>query len=419
MIPKILTTIIIALFLFSCSKHDSPPPSNNNPNPQILSISAFSPASAPIDSVVTLSGANFNPDKTEDTVKFNDSVAIVESATSSQLVVLVPPGATTGKISVTTGNQTATSATNFIVGDQWTLLNAYPGSLMANVVSFQIGTKFYVGLGEGAGISNLGVWSGEFWQYDAVSGGWSQKANYPGIATGYGVGFSVAGEGYVVMNPDTNGHNSLWQYDTASNKWSQKADFPGSPELGIVAFGLNNYGYVGLGVLSEYGTNAFYQYDPASDTWTQKGNYPGAVTNYAASFVIGNYAYVGTGLINLNTSSGSTEFYQYDPSTDTWTQKGNFPGGGRNWAAGFSIGGYGYLAGGLNTNGVEQSDFWQYDPGSDSWTQKKAFGGGTRFEASAFSGTSQGYLGFGQGAAHQIEPGNYSGTYVDLWQYQP
>ena len=96
------------------------------------------------------------------------------------------------------------------------------------------------------------------------------KANYPGIATGYGVGFSVAGEGYVVMNPDTNGHNSLWQYDTASNKWSQKADFPGSPELGIVAFGLNNYGYVGLGVLSEYGTNAFYQYDPASDTWNKK-----------------------------------------------------------------------------------------------------------------------------------------------------
>jgi len=61
----------------------------------------------------------------------------------------------------------------------------------------------------------------------------------------------------------------------------------------------------------------------------------------------------------------------------------------------------------------------QYNPSSDSWIQKKDFGGGDRSQAAAFAGDNQGYLGFGMGTVHQIEPGVSSGSYIDLWQYQP
>ena len=57
-------------------------------------------------------------------------------------------------------------------------------------------------------------------------------------------------------------------------------------------------------------------------------------------------------------------------SQGTWTQKANFGGTGRWFATGFSIGSYGYMGTGINNTGAYQQDFWQYDPSSDTWTTK-------------------------------------------------
>ena len=49
------------------------------------------------------------------------------------------------------------------------------------------------------------------------------------------------------------------------------------------------------------------------------------------------------------------DFWEYDPSTNVWTQKADFGGGARSGAVGFSIGSKGYIGtGGAN-------DFWEYD----------------------------------------------------------
>jgi N-acetylneuraminic acid mutarotase len=138
------------------------------------------------------------------------------------------------------------------------------------------------------------------------------------------------------------------------------------------------------------------------------------------SFTIGQYAFVGTGTTGIFTSTGSKEFYRYDPSTDSWTRKADFPGDGRNAATGFAIGNFGYLGTGANTTGFYVSDFWRYDPQSDSWKQISFFGGGYRASAMAFSGSQQGYVGFGLGPEQPIRPGGESSvSYIDLWQYQP
>jgi uncharacterized protein (TIGR03437 family) len=72
-------------------------------------------ASGPTGSSFTISGTNFSTIAAQNTVKLNGINAIVTNATSSQLVVTVPSGATTGPVSVTVGSATVTSSSNFTV----------------------------------------------------------------------------------------------------------------------------------------------------------------------------------------------------------------------------------------------------------------------------------------------------------------
>ena len=59
---------------------------------------------------------------------------------------------------------------------------------------------------------------------------------------------------------------------------------------------------------------------------------------------------------------------------NVWNAKANLTGVGRLHAVGFSIGSKGYIGTGLGASSVELADFWEYDPATDSWTQKANFG---------------------------------------------
>jgi YD repeat-containing protein len=83
----------------------------------LVSILQFTPGSGPIGATVTISGTGFSPTANENTVTFNGVAATITSATPTQLVTSVPPGATTGLVGVTSSNGSATSNTNFTVTD--------------------------------------------------------------------------------------------------------------------------------------------------------------------------------------------------------------------------------------------------------------------------------------------------------------
>lgn len=80
-----------------------------------LAIFAFMPTHGMAGTQVVITGLGFSSNPASDSVSFNGVAASVLSASSTQLVVSVPSGATTGPISVTAGGQTATSATPFVV----------------------------------------------------------------------------------------------------------------------------------------------------------------------------------------------------------------------------------------------------------------------------------------------------------------
>ena len=78
-------------------------------------ITSFLPASGPVGTQVVITGTNFSPTTTDNSIQFNGITAYVVSSTSTTITTIVPPGATTGPISVTVNNNTATSASNFTV----------------------------------------------------------------------------------------------------------------------------------------------------------------------------------------------------------------------------------------------------------------------------------------------------------------
>jgi ELWxxDGT repeat protein len=83
--------------------------------PVPLAITDFSPSASPVGARVAINGTGFSTVKSENKVRFNGTLAIVRSATKTQLWVSVPIGATTGKLTVEVEGETVTSSEVFTV----------------------------------------------------------------------------------------------------------------------------------------------------------------------------------------------------------------------------------------------------------------------------------------------------------------
>jgi YD repeat-containing protein len=81
----------------------------------LVSIVEFTPKHAPVGASVTISGTGFSTVASQNSVLFNGTAASVLSASATQIVVHVPPGTTTGPLTITTPVGTATSRTPFTV----------------------------------------------------------------------------------------------------------------------------------------------------------------------------------------------------------------------------------------------------------------------------------------------------------------
>jgi hypothetical protein len=92
----------------SCGTEQPPPP----PPSATPTISSFSPKQGRVGTGVTVGGTNLTG---ASSVKFNGTSASFTVSSSTQIQAIVPGGATTGPISVTTGGGTATSSSSFRV----------------------------------------------------------------------------------------------------------------------------------------------------------------------------------------------------------------------------------------------------------------------------------------------------------------
>lgn len=199
-------------------------------------------------------------------------------------------------------------------------------------------------------------------------------------------------------------------FDGYSNPWRQRANFGGTGRHRGTAFAIKDKGYMGLGHVNSVVETVYediWEYDPASDTWTQKANFGGGQRYHATAFSVGNKAYVGTG--RNESSLAYDDFWEFDPTTNIWTEVAQFPGSPRSGAASFVIDTVGYVGGGtVQTTG--SNEFYVYSPETDSWKQVATFPGNERNTGVAFSINDKGYFGTGNGT---YDVGN------DFWEYKP
>jgi len=292
----------------------------------------------------------------------------------------------------------------------WTQKSNFIGSGRNSAIGFSIGNKGYVG----TGCDNATLFS-DFWEWDQSTDTWSQKASFLGTARYGASGFSIGTKGYIGIGLDRDSLRSdFWEWDQAINIWSQKAWFPEGARSFAASFVIGGQGYIATG--GPPIRNDFWEYDQSTDIWIQKLNYPGPLKYEATGFSIGQKGYLILGA-QANYGNYFNDFWEWDQSTDVWIQKADFPITGTHNSIGrtnpvsFTIGNKAFVGTGYyrwsTQNATLCDDLWEWDQSTDIWTEKENFKGTGRFKAIGFSIGSKGYIGTGS---------DY-GNLQDFWEY--
>jgi N-acetylneuraminic acid mutarotase len=318
----------------------------------------------------------------------------------------------------------------------WIKKSSFDGAPRRDAVAFAIGSRAFIGTGYD-GIKRMR----DFWEYDAVSGQWNQKASLPDSvqvgpswlqvpARNGAVAFGTDTKGYVGCGTDgVNALNDFYEYDPVNNTWSVIAPLGTTnppitdpdiqatfPRSSAVSFSINNIGYVCTGYTGTFYLKDLWAYDPATGYWTKKASYGGEKRTDAVAFVINDTAYVCTGIDNGNYL---TDFYAYVAATDTWIKKRDIANVSpdsyddgydikRIKAVAFTMNHKGYIATGATSSVLNTC--WEYDPSTDLWTYKNLFEGAARADAIALTVNNVGYVATGASNSYYFD---------DIWAFAP
>ncbi|MFT3703115.1 MAG: IPT/TIG domain-containing protein [Agriterribacter sp.] len=421
----------VCFFILSCSKSSN---GDGGGNSTTLSVTGFSPSSGKENSVVTITGSGFGTDESLISISFNGSLpAIINSITNTQLVVEVPVSAATGKLQVgkvaTSSTLPVSSANDFTVVSSYTQMPDFGGGLRNLATALTIGNKAYVGLGSD-GVNSYKL---DWWAFDPATNAWTRKADFPGSGRVGASAFAVANKGYVCFGSDANGFpKDVWEYDPASDKWTQKKNFEGLGRSGAFSFSSSDKGYVVSGFNGVSGSNYYYgkdvwEYNASSDTWTQKNDFPGNGRTQGFNFTISGTTYVGGGFSknNIGQAIESVDLYSYNSANDSWTSKTGLGLMGYANSA-VSVNDKGHVLTGYSTNDfgiagsnllIYTSQAFTYDPTTDKWKRASYFPGSPRSSAIGFSVAGRGFVGIGYGSNNGS--GNDPHLFKDVWEFSP
>ncbi len=198
----------------------------------------------------------------------------------------------------------------------------------------------------------------------------------------------------------------------AASDWNQKASLPADARHRAVGCSVGAKCYLGTGhfnanALVEY--DDWWEFDPATNSWTQKANVPGGHRYGALCFATPTNAYVGLGKTSVSFLS---DFYKYNPNTNTWTPIAQFLGLGRSVGTCVYIPTTlkAYMGLGTTINGASK-DWYEYNSITDIWTAKADFPPGKRETAAGFEADDRAFVCSGRDSI-DVEQN-------DLWRYNP
>jgi len=293
---------------------------------------------------------------------------------------------------------------NFFLINSWNKINDNtPLGNAKDIKTAQIGDNVYIIEGNALHVFN------------PITNEWSKKSNFPGTLRYNGVAFSLDNRlyyGFGETDFDFK-YNDIWSYDPDTDGWKFVMNAPIPERSGLIAFTVDDKAYIGFGKgTSQFipPLSDFWRFDPSDNSWTEIGTpLVNGSGDIASSFSIGENGF----LIGIQNTS---DVWEFNTSTFTWTRKANFPDrieGGPALSVGssgivFSSSKYGTPY----NNNAYNARVYEYNQTKDTWVQKQTFPGSGRSGMLAFFSTGKIYFGLG------AYVDNISGNVVytpDLW----
>lgn len=272
-----------------------------------------------------------------------------------------------------------TLVTTSLSAQNWTRVS----DILAGVhhpVTFGIGNYGYSATG-----SNFsGAPTKAFYKYDPSSDLWTIMSDFPGTARSFAIGTVYDSKGYLGFGASQFSYlNDLWSYDPVADNWTQLASCPCAGRRHPSFIAVDSAIYVGLGDGQAGNLKDWWKYSIPNDSWTSLPDLPGLPRHHPFHFSVNGQVYAGLG----HGSSGIyADWYKLDVSNDTWTAMQNFPGEARVAGTQINHADKGYvLSGDGDDHGTMLTgQFWEYEHSTDSWTQLTAHPGYSRWAPGSF-----------------------------------
>ena len=201
--------------------------------------------------------------------------------------------------------------------------------------------------------------------YDIATDTWSQDNTLknPDLLT-YPIYFQIGTKGYAGLSFN---NKELRQFDLTTKTWSTAGTFPGTARTfyyGVFS-ARGTKGYYGLGYGNDGSSGAgtpmvdFWEFDSSTNQWTQRKDYPGTPIGYGIAFTINEYVFAGIG-INKETGQELKKVYAFNTLDNTWTQVADFPGPYSTYMKAFALGKKGFV--------IVKNQIWVYDFDSNQWS---------------------------------------------------
>jgi uncharacterized repeat protein (TIGR01451 family) len=198
-------------------------------------------------------------------------------------------------------------------------------------------------------------------RYNACTGEWETMTPMP-TAVGNVQAAVIDDKVYVPGGYDGNTstyYDILQIYDTTIDSWSTGATLLDTLwGAGVAAYDGKLYTFGGE--LSTGTTDRVFEYDPVTDSWTEKAPMPGGARSAVAAAELDGKIYVAGGWPNLRTVE------VYEPATDSWSTVASMNVGRQSPGLVAAPDGYLYASGGGNGwTGLTSAE--RYDPATDAW----------------------------------------------------
>lgn len=361
-------------------------------------FNSITPSEYGIGDEVVISGSNFNPVASYNKLYFGKYELPVTSVSPTLITAKVPDGFPRGnyRLKLTANGFKKSSLLTYPVKSQWLSLpiqNSVYWNTGGPTWDNDYGYSFVVG-GNGYILYN----DNNFAKYNPALNTWT-NIGYYWSWTRAAANVVVLDQFYIIY-----GSSYFQKYSPENNTWKAVAGCPVTSRYGV-AFGIDNKIYFGLGVNSISDNTAkqdFWECDVSDNhKWTQKESIPST-----SPIVMGGYFTIGsTGYALLRDNS----LWAYNPNTNTWSRKADFPGLARTICNAVIVNNKGLVGSGKKLPSTYFSDFWFYDPTSDSWSAATNIYK-TRYSILGFAVNNKAYFGYGHNATN---------TFTDFYEYDP